>query len=208
MLIGLTGHAQHGKDTFADRARTHGFKRYALADGVRASAYALDPWIVVTMRERDVIMAASPTAFPVVGVQRLRPVIDTVGWDVAKVNIAEVRTLLQRLGTEAVRDVIGENAWIDALDRKIRADGTVDVVVSDVRFPNEADWIRERGGVIVRIRRPDFDNGLPADHPSEALVDSLPFNYAVANDGGSQFFARIDMLLDLLRNYEAWRAGA
>lgn len=103
-----------------------------------------------------------------------------------------VREFLQRLGTEAIRDGLHQNAWVNALFADYRSQGHVvdlgdikiDVapsrwVVSDCRFENEAQAIKDRGGVIIRIDRPGVK---PINnHPSETALDHWPFDYKIAN---------------------------
>jgi len=114
-----------------------------------------------------------------------------------------VRRLLQKLGTECVRDILGEDAWIQALYKRLLDDGVIcdccspvewkaDVVVTDCRFPNEAEFIGsdDMRGQVWRVVRPNFDNGLPPLHPSEALVDELPVDRQLFNDGTIEDLAR------------------
>jgi hypothetical protein len=176
-LVGLTGYAQHGKDT-AGRflTETYGFVRFAFADQLKELALIIDPII-------DQVHG-----------NRLSLLVGQVGWDEAKRN-PEVRRILQELGT-GVRDVIGADAWVDALARKVdeevgwtfegqgivmpgqRAHPAKPVVITDVRFPNEAAWIHDNGGVVVRVNRQaadgrPYDNGIGTSHPSEAHVATL-----------------------------------
>jgi hypothetical protein len=59
------------------------------------------------------------------------------------------------------------------------ADRTL-VVVSDVRYPNEASAIRERGGILIKVIR---DTGLPEDlDSSEQQSDKIPCNITLNND--------------------------
>lgn len=167
MIVGLTGRAQHGKDFTARVLAEFGFKRYAFADQLKSMALVLNPYI--------------DSKYTL----RLYQLVQDQGWDGAKEN-PEVRRFLQVLGTEGVREHLGEDAWVAALEKHIR-DDTGDpnfyarnIVITDVRFPNEARWVtRNQGGVLWRIRRINldgtaYDNGLGADHPSEQYVDSLP----------------------------------
>lgn len=103
-----------------------------------------------------------------------------------------VREFLQKLGTEAIRDGLHQNAWVNALFADYRSQGHVvdlgDIkinvapsrwVVSDCRFENEAQAIKDRGGVIIRIDRPGVK---PINnHPSETALDHWPFDYKIAN---------------------------
>ncbi len=87
-----------------------------------------------------------------------------------------VGQMLQRLGTDAVRDHLHPDAWVLALFNTIGADDRV--IISDVRFPNEVRAIRARGGIIVRVLRtgaaePLRDDGRDKMHASETACDDL-----------------------------------
>ncbi len=161
MLIGVTGYAQHGKDTVANLlVREFGFTRIAFADTLKRMALVLDP-IVTSDREP----------------WRLAPLVKRVGWEQAKQN-PEVRRFLQVLGTEAVRDNLGADSWVEALDMK--RNGIEDVVIPDVRFENEAHYIQSNGQLWGVRRfvddddlRTPYDNGIGTTHPSEAVVGEL-----------------------------------
>jgi len=103
-----------------------------------------------------------------------------------------VRSFLQRYGTEAHRDVFGPDFWLDAalpLDR----DYTEKLyVVTDVRFPNEADRVRVLGGIMVEVVGPPTDTG---SHVSER---PLPCDYAILNTIRDDGFASLDHNLRLL----------
>lgn len=132
-VVGLTGYATAGKDEAA-RGLT-GWTRVSLADPVRAAALALDPLVDDSGH-------------------RLSELVDCVGWDAAK-RSPEVRRLLQRLGTEAGREIHGGDCWTKIAERKARevlaAGGSV--VFTDIRFPEEAAMVRRLGGKVVRITR-------------------------------------------------------
>ena len=93
--------------------------------------------------------------------------------------LSRVRDLLKPLGTEWGRRLIGEDVWIRMLDRE---NGHLPlVVVSDVRFPNEAEWAR-RNGVLVHVKR-DGAAWSPHDHASEHGVKAEAEDIFVRNDG-------------------------
>jgi hypothetical protein len=139
LLIGITGYARAGKDTFANElVVNHGFTRRGFADPLKEMALAIDP--LVDIGEGTLKMLP----------MRLGQVIEMVGWEEAKAY-PDVRRILQRLGKEAVRDHLGEDAWINALHRATY--GIEDLVIPDVRFVNESDYVRSSGGVIWRIER-------------------------------------------------------
>lgn len=167
--IGLVGKARSGKDTVAGMlVEHHGYHRVAFADRLKAAALDIDP----------VVTSPAPAWWH----GRLAEVVEELGWEAAK-EIPEVRRFLQHLGV-AVRDHVDADAWVAAAGRDIDAlHGTGrPVVVSDVRFENEVQAIASRGGLVVRIERPEAGlSGAVGDHVSERLecdVDAV-----LVNDG-------------------------
>jgi hypothetical protein len=86
------------------------------------------------------------------------------------------------MGTEACRHGIADNIWIAALEKRIH--GYQDVVISDVRFPNEIDFIRSAGGVIVRVKRGDDPSPeeLSKLHVSETAWNDCDPDYTIENN--------------------------
>lgn len=166
-LIGLAGAARSGKDAAAQALLDAGWTRRAFADKVKEMLYAMNP----TLPEpeyRD-------------GSTTLRYEVDSYGWDTTKELYPLVREYLQRLGTEGARGVLGENVWIDALFRDAGTWGPT--VVTDVRFPNEANAIRARGGLVVLIRRPGQTPAHGSGHSSENALAEYLFDDVIENDG-------------------------
>jgi hypothetical protein len=184
MLIGLTGRARAGKDSAASvLVEEFGFKRYAFADKLKSMALALDPLIPDTVYEG------------LTG--RLSTHVKVKGWDAAKLN-PEVRRFLQVLGTEAVRDHLGENAWVQALEVQLEEENPERAVITDVRFPNEAEFIRTSPGFaeLWKMERvnPDgtpYDNGVGDAHASEALIDTLSADVVVSASSLDQLHGSI-----------------
>ena len=108
------------------------------------------------------------------------------------------REILQRLGTDALRMQVDQDFWIKVGLNRIRAALTanpnVRIVIDDTRFPNEADALRARGFLIVRVKLPDalrlarMDEE-PGDrihnHPSETLSDTIPAHLDIWNTADS-----------------------
>lgn len=175
-LVGLSGYARSGKDEAAKvLVDLYGFKRVAFADKLREVLYALDPFVEFKPYHNWGI--DPPAGFSRV---RLAEVIDVYGWDGYKETEfgEEIRRLLQRLGTEAGRNLLGENIWVDAALTGHHEDDRI--VVTDVRFPNEAQAIKAAGGIIVRVERP----GVAAAnaHVSERALDDWKFDYTLENN--------------------------
>lgn len=104
-----------------------------------------------------------------------------------------IRELLQKLGTEGLRTGLHENVWLNALyaeytEEYIGPDSEGEDIysfpnwiITDCRFPNEAESIKERNGIIIRVERPGLTQ--INNHPSEHSLDRWPFDYKIINDG-------------------------
>ena len=166
ILIGLSGAMGSGKDTVADILESeHGFTRFAFADTLKELLWQANCTVAVTDKETAKLgIAHSPSSHTMI--RSLFPQTDLPPtpseWDEIK-QINDVRRLLQEHGT-ASRQVLGDTIWVDIVSRKIDAANPNRVVITDVRFPNELDFIRKNGGRMLAIDR------LKSDKPAE--VDS------------------------------------
>lgn len=91
------------------------------------------------------------------------------------------RLILQRLGTEGGREVIHPNLWINAAMAGYDSEKHL-WYFTDVRFPNELQAVKDRGGITIRLQRGGGNTG---NHPSETGLDNSldKFDYVVDNDG-------------------------
>jgi hypothetical protein len=175
ILIGFAGCAGTGKDTAAAYlAERYGFVRAAFAQPLREMSEALLAYCGIDhayIYERHLKEALLPG----------------LGFS--------VRQLQQRSGTEVVR-ALNPQAWIEALAMHT---GLADnapvhdrIAITDVRFGNEAAWLLEHGGCLIRLHR---DEAAPvAAHVSEAEVDTLPARFDLFNFGNE--VGRLHELLD------------
>lgn len=164
-IVAAVGYARSGKDEFAKIAvEEFGFTRFAFADKLRECLYALNPWVLDNE-------GSSPRA--------LCEVIDKFGWDNYKGSpwSGNIRELLQRFGTEVGRDLLAQDIWLKELD-KVDADR---IVITDTRFPNELDYVKDRGARIVRINREGY--GPINDHISEVAIDDYLPDEIIHNHG-------------------------
>ena len=91
------------------------------------------------------------------------------------------RLLLQLLGTECGRNIIHPNVWVNSLFSTYSPTKS-NWVVTDIRFPNEADKILELGGTLIRLERPGKVSG--STHESETALDNYKsFDTIIVNDG-------------------------
>jgi hypothetical protein len=175
LLIGLTGFAQAGKDTLAAQfVNRLGFARGGFADSMRGMLYAMNPILP------DPNWAVVGDGFGHNGVVRISDYVDAFGWERAKLDVPEIRQLLQRLGTEGGRQHLGENVWVDGL---LNRANSAKLIVSDVRFENEVAAIKERGGSVIRVTREG--KGPVNGHISETASIGLE-DFEIMNDGSPE----------------------
>lgn len=168
-IVGITGYARHGKDTIANvLSRELGYSRVALADQMKALMLRLDPMVGPTT-PLDNEHPATLDSW-----SNLSEVVAEHTWEGAK-RLPEVRRLLQVFGTEVGREGLGEDVWIGALAKAtpgLYADRKI--VIPDIRFTNEADFIRRMHGQVWGVERPNFDNGLGPANGTHASERDIP----------------------------------
>jgi hypothetical protein len=169
MLIGFTGPAGVGKD---EAARQLGlalgnYSRYAFAKPIKDALAAMGFPEPATRAEKEAII-------PNLG----------VSW----------RHMAQTLGTEWGRNSVRPDLWL-WLAKEQYAEHR-NLMVTDVRFENEAAWVREVGGLMVHVYgRETTVTGQEATHASEAGVAILAGAYLLPNTGGRAELRNQVMLL-------------
>lgn len=178
-IVGLIGYAGAGKDTLAKQlVDRYGWARLAFADPLRQALLTLDPSVRLDNGTYT----------------QLTQFVAAFGWDHAKQH-KEVRRLLQVMGTEVVRNLLGEHTWTQLMAERIdRTPRSVPIVVTDVRFANEISMLAvPYQAQFVRIDRPGLT---PVnDHVSESLVANFQ-GPALRNDCRPEELC--DRLLSLL----------
>lgn len=89
-----------------------------------------------------------------------------------------VRELLQKIGTECMRDNLHPDVWVLALFSEYNESEDQNWIVTDVRFRNEAQAIKDRSGIIIRLTR-NWDS--PDQHPSEKEVEGIKPDFIIDN---------------------------
>jgi hypothetical protein len=162
LLIGLAGPARSGKSTAAEHlVRNHLLEHYAFADPLRTGLmeiFNLDPDDFEGERKEKQLpwLGRSP------------------------------RELMQSMGTEWARQMVNPDVWVKIAEQNLNylqnsLSSVVGFVISDVRFENEAEFIRQRGGTIIHISRPDAEPVNP--HVSEAGIHVKQPDLIVRNNG-------------------------
>lgn len=113
----------------------------------------------------------------------IKSIAKTMGWNGIKDDLG--RLLLQRIGTECGRECISEDIWITHMEkiRRWAMDPGGILIIDDVRFENEAEWVRENG-VLIHVQRPGHTGltGTAATHASEAGVTLGTHDEILPND--------------------------
>lgn len=155
MIIGLVGFIGSGKGTVADiLVQKKNYTKMSFADTVKDATAAVFGW---------------PRALLEGDTQASREFRETPDdwWSKRFGYDFSPRLALQMMGTEAGRDVFHHNIWVYSLERKMEL--YPNVVIADVRFPNEMEFIQEKGGFVVRVKRgPDpewYDMAKAANDP-------------------------------------------
>lgn len=187
-LVGLGGLKESGKDTVADILVTnYGFVKIQMSQPVNDALAELNPLIPVPMKWEGIRKLVSRVLYGEETVHEFIPYrkyLSDVGYVEAKRN-PEVRRLLMSLGTDVVRKMIDEMAWIniahDDIRRHILAGD--DVVVTGIRTRNELQMIEQLGGYTAWVER-----SWRVDYADTPLYSSH-FGWRIFNDAD----------LDLLR---------
>jgi hypothetical protein len=173
-IIGLTGPAGSGKDTVA--FFLNGFQRCALADPIRMGLSAIFELPPNTWNDRE----TKEKVIPFIG--------------------RSPRQLMQTLGTEWGRRHVSPDIWLDLMLRRweeIKLQPVARMVVTDVRFDNEAAAIINVGGTVWRVVRPDV--AAVSAHPSEAGVSTAHIKGTIVNNGSlAELREQCDHLRQLL----------
>jgi hypothetical protein len=143
MIIGFVGFIGSGKDTAADYlVNFHGYRRDSFANTLKDAVACVFGW------DRTLLEGRTKEA------REWREQVDT--WWAERLNMPNLtpRLMLQLWGTEVCRNGFHDDIWIASLENKMRKTSD-NIVISDVRFPNEIKAIHNAGGIVVRIKRGD-----------------------------------------------------
>lgn len=165
-VVGFAGKAGAGKDTAASALHPLGYKNIAMAAALKSmirdllAFQGVDPLTVDRMMEGD-----------------LKEV------ECEFLGGKSPRVAMQTLGTEWGRECISPTLWVDAVRRQIEAWPSTKYLITDVRFLNEAIMIRELGGTLIQIERPDAVTTKHSAHASETEAAQFRCDITLQNDG-------------------------
>lgn len=178
MIIGLGYKARSGKDTIAHYlVEAHGFKRIAFADALKEACRQIFDF-------NDAQLYGDQ-----------KEILDPY-WKLTP------RYVLQYVGTECMREKFDKDIWIKSVEKKILGSSD-NWVITDMRFPNEAQAVQRWGGFLVRVDRPlSGATGGIAAHPSEIAMDNFDeWDYTLRNDiqVHAALYDKVEQMLDYLK---------
>jgi dephospho-CoA kinase len=186
-LIGLVGKKRVGKDTAADillQELGPIATKVAFADPLKDAVAALFGYTAWYDMEREL------------GKE------DPIPW----LGGITLRRIYQTLGTEWARKMVHPEIWVKLMDRrifKLQEQGYRVVVITDIRFDNEAEYLRSKFGSLIHIERPEPKEMKPwwtryRMHLSERGLTPLPGELVIRNDNGLESY-RVKVLSNLSR---------
>ncbi len=168
MIIGLSGKIGSGKSTIGKIFEDEGFILDSFATSVK------DICCILFGYDRDKIEGNT------IQDRFWREQIDEKTTNIMGYNMSP-RDAMIFIGTKFGRNQINENIWIETLFNRYENSNNKKLLITDLRFPNEYDEIKKRGGIVIRINRKD--NHYNSNHISECALDYHNFDYIINNDG-------------------------
>jgi hypothetical protein len=190
LVIGITGRKRSGKDTIGKYLiENYGFIRIAYADALKEACKHIFGFSDEQVYGDD-----------------LKEVVDEY-WGHSP------REILQKVGTELFREQlpilcknISNDVWIRSVERKIQnlhKKGHTKFVITDVRFPNELEFLSKINGKSWKVVRPSLSKDSTAYvHASESMIDDFNCDREFFNDSTVDvLYSHIDMEMDKLISF-------
>jgi hypothetical protein len=188
MIVGITGLIGSGKDTIADYLiNFHGFKKLSYAQPLKDAVSAIFGW------DREMLEGTTLSS------RQWREEVDE--WWAKRLDIPHLtpRWVLQQWGTEVCRRNFHTDIWVASIENTLRKIND-NVVITDCRFPNELDAIKNSGGIVVRVVRGENPDWYPYAEDYTLTQNPQSFakllDYSVHASEYSSVGLKYDIILD------------
>ena len=194
MIIGITGFIGSGKDTVAQMFVGRGAVKDSFAAPLKDLCSSVFGW------DRDMLEGHTVES------RDFRETPDLYWTRKLGIDNFTPRLALQLVGTDIMRTHFNQSIWLDSLEYRIRKNSSIDqlVVISDCRFKNELDLIKQLGGTVIHVLRDELPQwyetavhankgSVPAKHTMETRYSNVhasewkwvgyDFDYEIQNTG-------------------------
>lgn len=186
VVLGICGFQGAGKDTFANYlVKNYNFIKFSFASATKDVLNVLFGW------DRNLLEGDTVES------RKFRETVDT--WWSEKLGIPNLtpRKMLQLIGTDLFRKHFNPEIWVRVVEKKIltilETNPESNIIISDCRFPNEINMLRNLGGKIISIQRnlptwfEIYKSGIDCEeamkiHESEISWVREDFDYVIYND--------------------------
>jgi len=187
MIVGIAGFQGSGKDTIADYlCNIYGFKRDTFAATLKDAVAAVFGW------DRELLEGRTKES------RAWREQVEP--WWANRLNMPNLtpRLVLQLWGTEVARKAFHDDTWIASLENKL-VKAHNDIVITDVRFPNEIQAVRNAGGTVIRVVRgpePDWYHLAVNANSGEQIAKEMLANLGVHPSEWAWIGTKFDAIID------------
>lgn len=141
-IIGLLGFINSGKGTVASQlVKGYNFRQDSFASGLKDACAVIFDW------PRHMLEGDTKES------REWREEVDPWWSEQLDMPTFSPRLALQVVGTDVMRNNFHQDMWFLTLRNRIRKNPDQNVVISDVRFPNEIKFIQDQGGILIRVNR-------------------------------------------------------
>ncbi len=216
MILGLAGKALSGKDSVADYLLDNNDfdRKLGFASNLKTACveiFGLTSGQVMTQQGKstdlkDMVVITKSILIELIDWMHKTHDVALESKDYSTllgVELFKPREILQFVGTEVMRYYAADYHY-EVVFRSVSSDENV--ILTDVRFPNEAAGVLSHGGFLVRLERPEELRSLHgvvlnSEHPSEVALDNWStWSYKLKNDGRTLnvLYAEINEMLKSL----------
>ena len=224
MIVGISAKMQSGKDTVG-KIWQYLSDKYAISDGITFEEWLKEyeeipydcnktasSWEIKKFATKVKIVASILTGISLADLEndnfknsplpKCWNTIISEDDEITLTGVMTIRELFQKIGTDAIRNNVHPDAWVNALmiDYKSKCFNArkgfkitdyPNWLITDVRFPNEVKAIKDKKGILIRIERKGCST---SEHLSETALDSYKdWDYVIDNNG------TVDELLEQVR---------